>query len=389
MRRWLNPFILTLSAILVVAYVYVAWRLHIGPAAWTVLALPFFLVWIVPAVYWSESREDMGRADEVLHAASYVCMGWLNFLVLLVLLRDALLVLAWLLQTRNAYAVLQDLQPAFIYGGASVALAIGMLAAFRGPQVRRQKIPIHSLHPQLEGFRIAQISDLHVGPTIGRHYVERVVQMTNALHADLIVLTGDIVDGQVNRLAAHVAPLEKLVAPEGVVFILGNHDCYSGADQWIAHFRALGMRVLLNDYMLIEREGAKIVIGGVVDPALRLTDPSQRPRPDLAAAPQAGEALRIMLAHNPALAPRVAEAGFDLQLSGHTHAGQFFPWTIAVRMVHAPHVAGLSQVGRMWVYVNAGTGTWGPPVRFGTKTEITLLTLVSAKRPLQRSHGPV
>jgi predicted MPP superfamily phosphohydrolase len=113
----------------------------------------------------------------------------------------------------------------------------------------------------------------------------------------------------------------------------------------------------------------------VVDPALQLSEPRAVPRPDRASAPQEGPALRILLAHNPALARLGAQAGFDLQLSGHTHAGQFFPWTLAVRMVHAPHVAGLSRLGKMWVYVNAGTGSWGPPVRFGTRTELTLIRL--------------
>jgi predicted MPP superfamily phosphohydrolase len=116
-----------------------------------------------------------------------------------------------------------------------------------------------------------------------------------------------------------------------------------------------------------------------VDPAAHLDAPPQVPRPDLAAGSESGAALRVLLAHNPKLAPMAERAGFDLQLSGHTHAGQFFPWTLAVRLVHAPHVEGLSRRGRMWVYVNAGTGTWGPPVRLGTRPELTLLRLVAAR----------
>ncbi len=125
----------------------------------------------------------------------------------------------------------------------------------------------------------------------------------------------------------------------------------------------------------LDQMWSQVVVGGVVDPALQLSEPRAVPRPDLAAAPQEGPALRILLAHNPALTRLGAQAGFDVQLSGHTHAGQFFPWTLAVRMVHAPHVAGLSRLGKMWVYVNAGTGSWGPPVRFGTRTELTLIRL--------------
>ena len=162
-------------------------------------------------------------------------------------------------------------------------------------------------------------------------------------------------------------------------FILGNHDCYSGAAQWIAHFRAMGMHVLLNSGEAQTKGAATLWMGGVVDPALRMSNPALAPRADLAAAGGESADCRVLLAHNPKLAPSGARAGFDVQLSGHTHAGQFFPWTLAVRLVHAPHVAGLSREGRMWVYVSAGTGTWGPPVRFGTRPELTLVRLVKKK----------
>src|SRR5262249_2094510 len=146
-------------------------------------------------------------------------------------------------------------------------------------------------------------------------------------------------------------------------------DCYSGAAAWIALFRAVGMRVLLNEHAALRKGAETLLVGGVVDPAYA----AARPAISLRGAPHAD--FRLLLAHNPKLAPLGAHAGFDLQLSGHTHAGQFFPWTLAVRLVHAPHVAGLSREGRMQVYVSAGTGSWGPPVRFGTSPEITLLTL--------------
>ena len=226
------------------------------------------------------------------------------------------------------------------------------------------------LHPDLAGLRIVQLSDLHVGRNIRRTYVERAVERARGLAPDLVALTGDMVDGPVERLAPHVAPLATLTADGRAFFVLGNHDCYSGAPAWIAHFREMGMRVLLNEHAVLRKGAATLVVGGVVDPAYRL----RRPEISLKDAPSAD--FRLLLAHNPKLAPLGAHAGFDLQLSGHTHAGQFFPWTLAVRLVHAPHVAGLSREGRMWVYVSAGTGTWGPPVRFGTSPEITLVRLV-------------
>ena len=223
-----------------------------------------------------------------------------------------------------------------------------------------------------------QISDLHASPTIRLAYVQRVVDMTKALAPDLIALTGDIVDGSVPRLAGHVAPLEALASGDRAFFVLGNHDYYSGAGPWTAHFEAMGFRVLRNAHVTIACGAARLLIGGVIDFAARMSDPDARPRPDLATDGAARPAFRLLLAHNPKIAPLAEQAGFDLQLSGHTHAGQFFPWTFVIRWVHGPHAAGLSRRGRMWVYVSAGTGTWGPPVRLGTTPELTLLRLVAA-----------
>jgi predicted MPP superfamily phosphohydrolase len=377
MNRLLSPFVLALTAIVGAGYAYAAWRLT--PPGWArgALALPFVLVWLVPVVYWVYGRENHRRADDLLHAASYLAMGWLTYVLVLGLLRDALLVIGAL-----AGGVLEEVTEhvgaAAVWLGSVVALAVGMLAAARGPHVRRVDVAIDRLPPAFEGYTIAQISDLHVGPTIGAAYVRRVVDIGNALDADLIALTGDIVDGSVSRLAAAVAPLAHLRARDGVVLALGNHDYYSGANAWAAHFRHLGIDVLRNEYRILERGGARLVLGGVADPAGRFATPPEVPRPDLAAGPPQLDALRILLAHNPKLAPLAERAGVDLQLSGHTHAGQFFPWTLAVRLVHAPHVEGLSRQGRTWVYVNAGTGTWGPPVRLGTRPELTLLRLTSA-----------
>jgi predicted MPP superfamily phosphohydrolase len=246
---------------------------------------------------------------------------------------------------------------------------------------------VDGLAPDLDGLRIVQISDLHVGPTMRLAYVQRVVDMTNALAPDLIALTGDIVDGAVARLAPQVAPLEALTAGQRAFFVLGNHDYYSGAAPWTAHFEAMGFRVLRNAHVSIERGAARLVVGGVIDFAARMSDPEARPRPDLAIDGDARPAFRLLLAHNPKIAPLAEQAGFDLHLSGHTHGGQFFPWTLVIRWVHKPHAVGLSRRGRLWVYVSAGTGTWGPPVRLGTRPELTLLRIVAGNGPRRHSTG--
>jgi len=344
-----------------------------------------------PPLYWFGNRERRGPWHEAVQTLSFLCMGWLSFLLVLTVVRDLLLLVSAVLSPLAAlHTLLGEAGTAWVPVGALAAVAIGALAALRGPYVRRVDIPVRDLAPDLDGLRIVHISDLHVGPTMRRAYVERVVAMTKELAPDLIALTGDIVDGPVWRLAPQVAPLEGLAAGDRAFFVLGNHDYYSGAAPWTAHFEGMGFRVLRNAHVTLERGPARLVIGGVIDFAARMNDPQARPRPDLATDGDGRPAFRLLLAHNPKIAPLAEQAGFDLQLSGHTHAGQFFPWTFVIHLVHGPHAAGLSRRGRLWVYVSAGTGTWGPPVRLGTRPELTLLRLVfsDAKRSGKRRSDP-
>lgn len=361
----MSRFALAVTALLGIAYAYLAARLAEGAGSALVLAAPFVFIWILPVVYWGSERGREGILDKLIHRASYLSMAWVSFALVLTLARDA--ALAATLAMPDLHAKVAGFGWGYVMVGSLVAIAIGAAAAFAGPRVKEVEVRVENLHPDLDGFRIAQISDLHVGPNIGRRYVQRVVDETRELRADIVVLTGDIVDGPVGKLAGDVAPLAALA---NAYFILGNHDCYAGAESWMAHFRQMGMTVLANASTVVRKGAARLLIGGMVDPAYRRLAPSIQ-------ITEAAE-FKLLLAHNPRLAPLGAKAGFDLQLSGHTHGGQFFPWTLAVRLVHAPHVAGLSREGRMQVYVSAGTGTWGPPVRFGTSPELTLIRLVQA-----------
>jgi uncharacterized protein len=377
-RRLLHPFVLVVSAILVVGYAYTAARLTSTALLRVMLAAPFVMVWILPVVYWFGDRDRPGRVHEWVQTLSFLCMGWLSFLLVLTVTRDVLLLATAVVPSlAAAHTVLDELGAAWVPVAALAAVGLGVLSALRGPYVRHVDIPVEGLAPDLDGLRIVQISDLHAGPTMRLPYVQRVVDMTKELAPDLIALTGDIVDGPVSRLANRVAPLGALTSGDRAFFVLGNHDYYSGAAPWTAHFEAMGFRVLRNAHVTIARGAARLLIGGVIDFAARMSDPEARPRPDLATDGNAQPAFRVLLAHNPKIAPLTEQAGFDLQLSGHTHAGQFFPWTFVIHWVHGPHAAGLSRRGRLWVYTSAGTGTWGPPVRLGTWPELTLLRLVA------------
>jgi len=296
----------------------------------------------------------------------------------LTLLRDLLLVPALLLMTSASLQKLQSFSAVLVLGLGTLATVAGFVAARRRARVIEVDVPVRDLPPALHGFSIAQISDLHVSTTIRRPYVDRVVDAVNALKPDVIALTGDFVDGPVRELAPHTAPLRRLSAPHGSFFVTGNHEYYSGAQAWTAEFRRLGLRVLLNEHALIEHKGAMLIIAGVTDLSAHHFDPAQRsdPRTALAGAP-IGAAAKILLAHQPRSAPAAAEAGFDLQLSGHTHGGQFWPWNLFVRF-QQPFTAGLNRLNALWVYVSRGTGYWGIPNRFGAPSEITRLRLVPA-----------
>jgi uncharacterized protein len=262
--------------------------------------------------------------------------------------------------------------------GAMVT-AWGFRNARRTASIVEVDVPIPGLPQALHGFTIAQSSDVHVGLTIRRRYLHGIVQAVNRLEADMVAVTGDLVDGPVSELGSQVAPLAELSSRHGTYFVTGNHDYYSGAHAWIVELRRLGICVLMNEHVVLRHGGSTLVVAGVADWSAHHFDPSHRsdPHAAIAGAP-ADAALRLLLAHQPRTATAAAAAGFDVQLSGHTHGGQFLPWTYFVRL-QQPFTAGLHRLEALWVYVSRGTGYWGPPKRFGAPSEITRVRLVRGK----------
>jgi uncharacterized protein len=243
----------------------------------------------------------------------------------------------------------------------------------------RVDVPIADLPAALHGFTLAQISDVHVGPTIRQDYLQRIVTRVNALGADVVAITGDLVDGRVAELAPHVAPLAGLQSRHGTFFVTGNHEYYSGAHAWIIELRRLGLTVLLNEHVVL-RHGVlaeSLILAGVTDFSAGHFDTAHASDPHAALLGSPAGAVRVLLAHQPRSAVAAAKAGFDLQLSGHTHGGQFWPWNLFVRF-QQPFTAGLNRLEGLWVYTSRGTGYWGPPKRFGAASEITVLRLVAA-----------
>ncbi len=376
-RRSPVRFLATATLILAVLHAYIGWRLlpampidPTGVLAGIVLLVVSTLM--IPIGMLSRFLAwGQGLTDRMAWAG-FLFMGLFSSTLMLTLARDIVLIGVHAASFARGSACAVPLL-------AVLVSLIGFANARRLPRVVDVEVPLEGLPPSLDGFTIVQISDLHVGPTIKRAKVEAVVKRVNSLDADLIALTGDLVDGSVAELAADIAPLGKLSARHGSYVVTGNHEYYSGASQWVAEYQRIGLQPLMNEHRVLQHAGSALVIAGVTDYTAYQFDAAQRSDPQRALAGSPAGIPRILLAHQPRSASAAAEAGFDLQLSGHTHGGQFWPWNLFVPL-QQPYTAGLHRLGKLWIYTSRGTGYWGPPKRLGAPAEITRLRLVAATK---------
>ncbi|MCC6807292.1 MAG: metallophosphoesterase [Deltaproteobacteria bacterium] len=318
-----------------------------------------------------------GPVARVLSWTAFGWMGAMFYLFLVVLLAE---IVRWPLflnaQDADRRAFFGRLLALVGGGGALVLSAAAVSQALRALHVKKIEVTLERLPPAFDGLRIAQLTDIHVGPTIRRAFVEEMVAKTNALTPDIIAITGDLMDGSVAQLREHVAPLADLKAKHGVFFVTGNHEYYSGVDEWIAEVQRLGIRVLRNERVAI---GEGFELAGIDDyTAHQFGNGHGSDLPRALAGRDPAHEL-VLMAHQPRSAKEAASFGVGLQLSGHTHAGQIWPWRYAVKL-QSPWVEGLYREGAMQLYVSPGTGYWGPPMRLGTQAEITEITLRSGMR---------
>jgi predicted MPP superfamily phosphohydrolase len=373
-------------ALSVVLHAYIAWRvlpaLGLSQAAWQ-WAFGGLLVSgvLTPAPLLLRLSRVPERAAAALAWTGYMAMGAFSTAFVLCVLRDLLL---------GALAVWEHLQPRTLnlskleftsawtlVGGTFLVSAVGLFNARRTARVVDVDVPIVDLPAALGGFTIVQLSDIHVGPTIKRGYLEAIVRRVNGLDADVIAITGDLIDGSVEQLRDHTVPLGELRARHGTYCVTGNHEYYHGVDAWVAEWRRLGLRVLLNENVLLSHGGEDLLIGGVTDYGAHHHDEAHRSDANAAVRCSTSVAVKILLAHQPRSLAAASAAGFDVQLSGHTHGGQFLPWNAFVPL-QQPTVAGLARLHDVWLYVSRGTGYWGPPLRFFAPSEITRLRLTPA-----------
>jgi len=307
-------------------------------------------------------------------------MGFAFLLLALVAASDLLLWLAGgaaLAERASDPSVAPNSAPGRALATMGLAGLLGLVAlrsGLRAPALRRVEVTLTRWPRALDGYRIVQISDVHIGPILGRRFAADLVARIEALGPDLIAVTGDLVDGPVAKLTDEVAPFGGLRARDGVWFVTGNHDHYSGAEAWVERLRALGLRVLRNEHVTLGEGEGRFDLAGVEDHHARLV--SEGWAEDLPAALDGRDASRpvVLLAHDPSTFKQASRLGVDLQLSGHTHGGQIWPFSLLVRLA-VPFLAGLYERGDSKLYVSRGTGFWGPPMRLLAPAEITEIVL--------------
>jgi predicted MPP superfamily phosphohydrolase len=311
----------------------------------------------------------------VAKVAQWVGFGWMGAFGLLLVAVGASDLVLW---AAGLVTTPDPAWPAWRAAGVFSVVAPAMAWGFfvsRRPVVKRVEVPVKGLDPSLDGFRIVQLSDVHIGETLGRDFAQQVTEQVNALGADLVAVTGDLVDGTVAKLRDEVAPLGGLRGKHGVFYVTGNHEYYHGGPQWQAEGRRLGWHVLHNEHRVVA--DGKLVVGGVTDlEGARFAD-DHAPRADLAFANSPAGVPRVLLAHQPRFARHASRHGVSLMLSGHTHGGQIFPFNFFVKL-QQPVVGGFEHIEGVPTYTSLGTGYWGPPFRIGPRGEVTEIILRAA-----------
>lgn len=344
---------------------------------------------LTPLVFFADELLPAGASD-VYRWAAWIYIGAFSTFVALLIVRDLFLGALWLfnkrkkkhnqeppLDSKERRNFLLNTSSGAIATATVAVTAYGVREARRMPEIVKVDVPIKGLPSELDGYHIVQLSDVHVGETIDKDFILPIIEAVTSLKPDLIALTGDLVDGSVDKLRRDVSPLAYLRAQDGVLCVTGNHEYYSGVEAWCAHYRELGMTVLNNQHIVVSRGGARLLVAGVTDHREGKKFEGHASDPGRALDDAPAHDVRILLAHQPRSAFEASKHGYALQLSGHTHGGQFFPWNLVVGLVQ-PVAQGLARVNDMWVYVNRGTCYWGPPVRSFVPAEITSLRLKRA-----------
>ena len=371
---------------------YVGWRIFKGldiKANYKILAIAlvviFTLLPVLPIAFRYIGYES--SLLDVISLIGYTGLGFFSLTFLLFITKDIVTkswsVISSFFPSDIKQQITIDLEKRqFLQKSLSVGIltlvgpttAYGYYSARKGPSIINQTIFLNDLPDAFENFTIAQISDLHVGPTIKKPYVEKVLNQISIINPDLIAITGDLIDGSIDYLKKDLEPLSEMIANYGTYFVTGNHEYYSGAEKWLDETDRMGFTNLVNEHDLISINNETITLAGVTDFRAHQIIPSHKSNPKNALRGSTDQKVKILLAHQPSSIFKANEAGYDFQISGHTHGGQFWPFTYPTKKAN-PYLSGLHNHNGTQIYVNSGTGYWGPPLRLGVPSEITLFKL--------------
>ncbi|EMY68161.1 metallophosphoesterase [Leptospira vanthielii] len=391
-------FLSVLTSLLGFIYYYSTFRLISGlslngPVVTVILFGIGALVLLVPLTYALSRISKQEKTQTFFAYLTFTNFGFFSILFTLVLLMDLLRLVDLGIVTHYSQVLFSTLLHfgfpldgvtevknfSLAFSTIVVATALSSLGFFNAHvrlRYKRVSIPVKDLHPDLNGFKIVQISDVHIGATIKERFLKRVVKRINLQKPDAVVITGDLVDGPVATLKQHLKPLADIRSKYGTFYVTGNHEYYSGVLSWLPEIQKLSVNILLNENQILNIGNAKLLMAGVTDLAAGKIIKSHQTNPKRAM--EGGEDCdyKILLAHQPNSIYEANEVGFQLQISGHTHGGQFFPGNILIYFAQK-FVSGLHKYKDSLIYVSRGTGYWGPPFRLGAPSEISILELQS------------
>ncbi len=336
---------------------------------WVFLVVFWILFIVIRFILNPDARETKSAIRYQI--SGHLAQGYFSYLLFVVFLRDLTSLIGFFFQRELFYY--NQTEAYFILAAPPFLMALGRLVVLAGPFTRKVIIRRNGLHKDLRGLRIVQISDMHIGPGVSLAKMQDIVKKVNRLNADLVVLTGDIVDHLDHWFVEEIAELANFKSRYGTFFVPGNHEYYWGFTPIIEAIRRLKIPVLLNENIQISIGSAKLAVCGVPDISAKYFSLE---------APDFGKTLRgaencdfkLLLSHQPKTADEACRHPYDLQLSGHTHGGQFIPWSLIIRLFQK-YTTGIFILGKMTLYVSRGTGYWGPPDRLGTYGEISCIIL--------------
>ncbi len=387
-------FFFIFSSFLFIIYLYTGFRLirfpfktRAGLFCWIALFLPLASLSFHIYLWVNFIYSDFAK---VLASVGYISLGIVSCLFCLCFFRDLLIIVSLIFLKTKQFLKPSDKSLFFnaerrrflfkttqysILGLSSTASAYGYFTALQEPKIVQVNINPKDDYKKLKGLKIVQFTDLHAGTAVKHDYVKLVCNKINYLKPDIIVFTGDLADGSPKVFAFDVSSLAELYAPYGKYFVTGNHEYYFGVEQWIKHVKTLGFEPLINEHRMIKYNNRILTLAGVTDIRADNFLKDHYSSPKKAIQKSVEKSFKLLCAHHPKSIYKAADNGFDLQISGHTHGGQYFPFNHFVKLEH-PFVKGQYQYQNTQLYVSQGTGYWGPPLRLGTFPEITLFKFV-------------